>query len=129
MGTGRRSPVFYHSEHKQIPWLREIEPEPIVEIHPKTAKQQGIQQGDWVFVENWLGKVKVKAHLTPIVHPKMVMVDHAWWYPERNGAEPEFYGLWEVNVNQLIPSDHVGKSGHGSPLKNMLCKIYKAGEE
>ncbi len=129
MGTGRRSPVFFHSEHKQIPWLREIEPEPIVEIHPKTAKQQGIQQGDWVFVENWLGKVKVKAHLTPIVHPKMVMVDHAWWYPERNGAEPEFYGLWEVNVNQLIPSDHVGKSGHGSPLKNMLCKIYKAGEE
>jgi sulfite dehydrogenase (quinone) subunit SoeA len=22
MMTGRRSPVFFHSEHRQIPWLR-----------------------------------------------------------------------------------------------------------
>lgn len=125
LGTGRRSPVYFHSEHKQIPWLREIEPDPIVEIHPKTAKHYGIKNGEWVWVENWLGKIKVKAYVTPIVHPRMVMADHAWWYPERPGAEPSLFGVWEVNVNQLIPMNHVGKSGHGSPLKCMLCKIYK----
>jgi len=31
MMTGRRSPVLFHSEHRQIPWLREIDPDPIVE--------------------------------------------------------------------------------------------------
>ena len=34
MITGPRSPVYYHSEHRMIPWLREKDPIPYVEIHP-----------------------------------------------------------------------------------------------
>ena len=48
MVTGRRSPVFFHSEHRKIPWLRECDPDPIVEIHPQTAKEVGIDDGEWV---------------------------------------------------------------------------------
>ena len=42
--TGRRSPVFFHSEHRMIPWLRELDPDPIVEINPQTAKDLDISQ-------------------------------------------------------------------------------------
>ena len=124
--TGRRSSVYFHSEHRMIPWLREVEPDPLIEIHPETAKQLDIKDGDSVWVENWLGKCKRRVKVTPVVHPKIVMVTHGWWFPEKPGPEPSLFGVWEVNINQLIPMGYTGKSGHGCPLKNMLCKVYKA---
>jgi anaerobic selenocysteine-containing dehydrogenase len=127
--TGRRSSAFFHSEHRQIPWLREIEPDPVIEIHPETAHDLGIGEGDMVWVENWLGKCKRKAKVTPVIHPKVVMVTHGWWLPEKPGPEPSLFGVWEVNVNQLIPMSHTGKSGYGCPLKSILCRVRKMGDD
>jgi anaerobic selenocysteine-containing dehydrogenase len=128
--TGRRNGVYFHSEHRQIPWLREIEPDPTVQIHPSTAKQFGIQDGDWVWIEGVRGKVKRKAELTPILHPKTVQALHGWWYPEKDGTAPYLNGIWELNVNQLIPMGCQSSSGFGGvPTKTMLCKIYKVNEQ
>jgi anaerobic selenocysteine-containing dehydrogenase len=127
--TGRRSTAFFHSEHRMIPWLREIEPDALIEINPQTAQQFDIKDGDAVWVENWFGKCKRKAKLTPLVHPDIVMVTHGWWFPEKPGPEPSLFGVWEVNVNNLFPMSYVGESGHGCPLKSILCKVYKAGGE
>ena len=80
--TGRRNAVFFHSEHRQIPWLREIDPDPTVELNPETAKKLGIQAGDWVWIEGVRGKVKRKAKLTPTLHPGMAHALHGWWLPE-----------------------------------------------
>ena len=48
LSTGRRSPVFFLSEHRNIPWLREIDPDPVLEIHPDTAASLNISNGEWV---------------------------------------------------------------------------------
>ncbi len=124
--TGRRMNQFFHSEHRQIPWLREQNKEPVMEIHPDTAEKYGIRAGEMVCIENWLGKITVKALFTPVIHPKVVMAEHGWWFPEKEGAEPSLFGIWDVNVNQLIPMSHEGKAGLGAPIKSMLCKVYKA---
>jgi anaerobic selenocysteine-containing dehydrogenase len=127
--TGRRSGVLYHSEHRQIPWLREIEPEATVEIHPETAAELSIEDGDWVWIEGVRGKVKRKARLTPLVHPRTVHALHGWWYPEKEGKAPYLYGIWEVNVNQLVPMGCQSKSGFGGvPLKTMLCRLIKVND-
>ncbi len=124
--TGRRMGAYYHSEHRQIPWLREQHKEPLMEIHPDTAEKYGVVHGEKVCIENWLGKITVKALVTPVIHPDVVMAEHGWWFPEQEGKEPELFGIWDVNVNQLIPMSHEGKGGLGSPIKSMLCKVYKA---
>ncbi len=125
LSTGRRSFAFFNAEHRMIPWLRQIDPDPTVEINPKTARSLGISNGEWVWVENWLGKQKFKAKVTPIVPPEMVMAAHGWWFPEEDGAEPSLFGVWKSNINQLIPMGCQGKDGLGAPLKNLLCKVYK----
>jgi anaerobic selenocysteine-containing dehydrogenase len=107
---------------------RELDPDPLVEIHPDKAKELGIDQGEWVWVENWLGKQKFKAKVTIVVPPNMVMVPHGWWFPEKKGAEPFLFGVWESNINLLIPMNNQGKDGLGSPLKNLLCKVYRVSE-
>jgi anaerobic selenocysteine-containing dehydrogenase len=129
LSTGRRSPVYFHTEHRNIPWLREIDPDPIIEIHPDTAAEHGISEGDWVGVENWMGKCRMKAKVTPIVPKWMVMAAHGWWFPEEEPAEPSLYGVWKSNISQLIPMGYQGKDGLGAPMKHLLCKIYRVGAE
>jgi anaerobic selenocysteine-containing dehydrogenase len=125
LSTGRRSPAFFHSEHRMIPWLREIDPDPVVEIHPDTANDCGIGTGEWVWIENWMGRAKFKAKVTRVVPRWMVMAVHGWWFPERKGEEPSLYGTWESNINLLLPMGAQGKDGLGAPIKHSMCKIYK----
>lgn len=125
LSTSRRSPVYFLSEHRNIPWLREADPDPVLEIHPDTAKSMGVGQGEWVWVENWMGRCKLKAKVSPIVPRWMVMAAHGWWFPEKPGEEPSLYGMWESNINQLMLMGYNGKDGLGTITKHLLCKVYK----
>jgi len=125
LSTGRRSPAFFHSEHRNIPWLRDIDPDPVLEIHPKTAREHGIGNGEWLWVENWMGRARFKAKLTLVVPTWMVMAPHGWWFPEKDAAEPCLFGAWESNINQLLPMNHQGKDGMGAPIKHSMCRIRK----
>jgi anaerobic selenocysteine-containing dehydrogenase len=79
MITGARSQLYFHSEHRMIPWLREKQPDPCVEIHPDTAAKYGIYDGEWIHIVNDLGKVKRKARLTLTVRPNQIQTQHGWW--------------------------------------------------
>jgi len=125
LSTGRRSAVYFHAEHRNIPWLRALDPDPVVEIHPDTARELDISDGEWVWIENWLGRCKFKARVTLVVPPWMVMTAHGWWFPEEPGPEPSLFGVWKSNINQLIPMGYQGQDGLGAPIKHMLCKVYK----
>jgi len=123
--TGARSWGFFHSEHRQIPQLRELHPDPEVEMHPDVAARLGIVNGEWVWIENNHGRCKQKARLVYTIDPRVVSAKHGWWFPEKAGPEPSLFGVWESNVNQLMPSGHHGPSGMGAPYKSLMCKIYK----
>lgn len=126
--TGARPWAFFHSEQRQVKRLRKIKPDPQIEIHPQTAENLGIKNGDWVWIENDFGKCKQRAKITPIVDPRVVAADHGWWFPEKEAAEPSLYGVFESNINKLMPW-LCGRSGFGSNCKSLLCKIYKVKEE
>ena len=126
--TGARKFTSFHSEHRQISTLREIDPYPELEIHPDTAAKLGIINGDWIMMQNMFGKAKAKAKLSPVIHPKVVHATHGWWYPEKPGEEPSLFGVWESNINTLIPHKHIGKLGFGCPAKQMICKVYRIEE-
>ena len=113
MVTGRRSSVYFHAEHRNIPWLRECEPHPTVEIHPRVAGELGIDEGEWVYLENDRGRIRRKAKITPTVHPKVVSVPHGWWLPETEGKEPNLFGIWDLNCNLLVPIGPGASSGYG----------------
>jgi len=123
--TGARSPVFFHSEHRMIPWLREIHPDPIVEIHPDTARKHGISNGDWVFIESPRGRIKQRAKLTAGINPMVVAAEHGWWFPEIKSPD---HGWQESNVNLLTDNNPEGYDvAMGSTnLRVLLCKIYPA---
>jgi anaerobic selenocysteine-containing dehydrogenase len=123
--TGARKTTSFHSEHRQLAVMREIDPDPVLEIYPDTAKALNIKENDWVLIENMFGKAKLRAHLTVCIHPKVVHATHGWWFPESDGEAPNLFGVWESNVNNLVPHKHIGTLGFGCPAKQMICKATR----
>ncbi|MFH0726764.1 MAG: molybdopterin-dependent oxidoreductase [Pseudomonadota bacterium] len=129
MITGARSSVFFHSEHRMIPWLREKNPEPYVEVHPDTAKAYGVYDGEWIYLKNDMGQVKRKVRLSLRVHPKMIHTLHGWWMPERKGSEPDLFGVWDYQINQIVPGPQHSDSGFGGgQYKTTLVTLTKIAE-
>ena len=121
--TGARVPGLFHSEGRQIPWLRGLHPEPVVEIHPETAKKEGIEEGDWVVIESPRGKVRQRAKLFSGMDPRVVAAQHAWWFPER---EELGMGWDESNVNILTSNayEDCDPAMGATSVRVLLCKIY-----
>jgi anaerobic selenocysteine-containing dehydrogenase len=126
MITGARSQLYFHSEHRMIPWLREKLRDPTVEIHPDTAKRYNIDQGEWIYLENDMGRVKRKAMITRKVRPHHVHTMHGWWLPELQGPEPNLFGLQDYQINNIIPGPQCSKSGFGGgQYRTTLCTLRK----
>lgn len=122
--TGARRFTSFHSENRQISRLRQIHRWPTALVNPVTAKEHGIEDGAWILVENQLGRVKMKAQVSPTVKEDVVACDHGWWLPE---ADPEdLFEVFEYNVNNLIPHEENGPLGFGTHYKSMPCRISVA---
>jgi len=73
------SDVYTQGWLRNVPYLREIRPDPWLHINPETAKTRGIENGDWVIVESPHGWIKVKALYSSGIRPDVVMSLHGWW--------------------------------------------------
>ncbi|MBQ9980372.1 MAG: molybdopterin-dependent oxidoreductase, partial [Oscillospiraceae bacterium] len=96
--TGGRSHGYFLTEGRQVPRLRKMSPYPRVELHPDTAAELGIKDGDWVWIENSRGRITQKALVTDGIDRRVVNCQHGWWYPEQGTPD---HGWQESNVNML----------------------------
>jgi anaerobic selenocysteine-containing dehydrogenase len=126
--TGRRIPVYFHSEHRQLPWCRELWPAPRIEINPEDAKELGIEQGDWVWIENDNGTIRQTADLYYGIKKGVVNLEHQWWFPELDQADKGFKlsGCNCLVTTGLGYQDPISGSSY---LRAYPVKIYKATSE
>ena len=123
--TTSRIPAFFHSENREIPILREVFPEPVMEIHCHTAAQLGIADNDWVYIQTKRGRIKQKAYLTENIDPRVVMVSYGWWFPEE-GVET-LHGFRRANINVLVGNDPPYDPFVGAiQTRGIVCKVYPA---
>ena len=123
--TGHRHIAFYHSENRQIEKLRKLCPEPIIEIHLIRAKELGIENGDWLWIEapGMDHKVKLKAKVTANIHPDVVAAQHGWWFPEESAPE---HGIFKSNINFILDDAVACDPICGAiPIRGTLCRLYK----
>ena len=126
MTTGRRIPVYFHSEHRQLPWCREQWPVPRMEINPEDAAELGIEQGDWCWIENDNAKIRQVADLSYGVKRGVINCEHAWWFPELKQADK---GFQLCGVNCLNYKDAQDPICGSSQLRAYAVKVYKATPE
>jgi anaerobic selenocysteine-containing dehydrogenase len=111
--TGRKEAIYRHTELRNIPILREIIPDLLVFINPKTAGKLGIEQGDPVIVESLRGSINAKAYLTEGIDPRVLLAPCQW--PGKN------------NSNILAHDDDPAPAIGSAQLRCQLCKVRKIG--
>jgi anaerobic selenocysteine-containing dehydrogenase len=108
--TGSREPMYTHSRHRNNPRLRELQPDPKVDINPKDAEARGIKQGEDTVVETPAGSITVKANVTNLAQPGVVHVYHGWV---------------QADVNTILARTLDPISGFPA-FKSQLCQVRKA---
>jgi anaerobic selenocysteine-containing dehydrogenase len=127
LSTGGRLPYYFHSQYRQVPWLRERQPDPVVQIHPEAAAELGIKEGEWVWVETPRGRIRQVAQLFSGMDPRVVMAQASWWYPEEPGPD---HGVWKSNANVLTSNNLAFDPAMGSAtFRALLCRVHKVEAE
>ncbi len=127
--TGGKFMPMFHSEWRQ--WgigTREKHPDPLMDIHPETARELGISDGDWAYIETRRGRIKQKARLNPGILRNVINAEHGWWFPEQPAKEPSLGGVWECN-SQVLTLDDIDSCdplAGGWCNRALLCKVYRA---
>ncbi len=115
--------AFSHSRFPIFPWARQMHPDPEAEIHPDTAKQRGISEGDWIWIETPKGRCKQRAKITDKINPEVVNPTIGWWFPE---MPPPEHGCFEANVNAILSYDAPHDPIIGVPtIRGVLCEVSK----
>jgi len=100
------SKVYNASWLRNVPYLREVLPYPTLQIHPETAKERDIEDGDWVIVESPHGRIRLKAEYFPGIRKDTVMALHGWWQGCDELGFSDFPQLDDgANVNLLYSVD------------------------
>ncbi|MFO1305995.1 MAG: molybdopterin oxidoreductase family protein [Burkholderiales bacterium] len=108
----QRPMAMYHAWDSQNAWLRQIHAHNYLFVNPRTASEQGIADGAWMWVESQWGRVRCMARYSEAVEPSTVWTWNAigkapgaWRLgPGANEAERGFI------LNHLI-SDELPASG------------------
>jgi anaerobic selenocysteine-containing dehydrogenase len=94
-----------------------------VEINPETAREIGVSEGDWIWVESPIGKVKGRVKIYPGTHPDMVNIPLGLGHT----ALGRFTKNRGINPNGILVKDFDLMSGVPAKLGTRV-KIYKAGD-
>jgi len=109
--TGPRTVAYLHSEFRNLPSLRRLVPEPLIEINPKIAASLGIASGNLVEVESPRGSIELKAKVTGDIHPGVVCIQHGWN---------------EANANLLTDDEARDPVSGFLSFKSMMGRVTKA---
>jgi anaerobic selenocysteine-containing dehydrogenase len=94
-----------------------------VDVNPDDAKLYGVEDGQWVWLENYQGRAQRKVHITKAVPQGLISADHGWWLPEDKNSQ-DYGAATRININRLL-ENKCGKSGFGTNFKSTVCKMYK----
>ena len=123
-GTDPRHPLamispparnFLNSSFVNVKSLRDIEGEPLLEMHAEDAASRGIESGQVVRVFNDRGEHHCKVQISKRARPGVVNGLGIWWRK---------LGLDGTNVNQLT-SQRLTDMGHGPVFYDCLVEVEK----
>ena len=129
--NGARRIEYMHSDWRHVSLIRKRYPYPVVEVHPKTCLDLGIEEGQWVWIETRHGRLMQKCRVFDGIDPRVVHADFDWWYPEMPEGEPSLSGVFISNINVAMEDqDDVCGSEMGTwSLRFNLCRITAVRED
>jgi anaerobic selenocysteine-containing dehydrogenase len=123
--SGAKVVAYCHSQHRNIPSLRKLVPDPLIEMAPADAAARGIAQGDWVRVRTAKGTAVARASLVAGLAPGTVFGQHGWWV---EGAADSPYGpghALAASINAAIDTSMADPVSGSIPLRRSPCEVER----
>jgi anaerobic selenocysteine-containing dehydrogenase len=116
---------YCHSQHRHVPSLRRRSPDPEVSLHPDTARDRGISEGDWVEIRTQSGRVRMRARLDASLDPRVVSAQYGWWQGNEGLGLPAFDALADsgANYNRLVADEAADPISGSTGLRSSLCEV------
>jgi anaerobic selenocysteine-containing dehydrogenase len=109
--TGARMVEYTNYQMKNIPQIRQLAPEPEVDIHPDTAAALGVADHEMIRLETRNGQILSRINITEDIGPGVVSIPHGWG------------GKSNANIlTEMKPADPI--TGYPE-LKILACRISK----
>ncbi len=112
--TGAKLTPYVHSQLRQIPALYRKMPNNLLEIHPETAANLDIDQGELVRIETMRAEVNCKVSITDSIRQNVVQM---------------YFGFAEANANYLTSMDSLDPITGSAPMRSNLCKVVKINQD
>lgn len=127
--TSFRTINYIGPQYRNIPSLRARQPEPFMELNPKAAEAAGIADGNWAFLENNSGKVKLRVRINASLHPAVVCAPYGWWQGCKELDLPGYdpLGPTGANVNLLISEENIDPISASVPHRSSMCRVTAIG--
>ena len=116
IGVNRRSPYYVHYNFRNLPSLRQLEPEPLCRLHPSDAKTRLIADGAWVKISSLRGEIRMKAHITEETRPGVAWIDGGWGNP---------WDHEEANFNVLADNQQLDPIAQCASIASFLCEVAR----
>ena len=114
--NGIKSVLYSHTQFRTLSLLRDILPEPWVELHPEKAAELGIAESDRVLITSPRGHVRLKAKISAGVStPNVVFSTYGWGQAYVGGPV----------TNYLSPGDPRDPISGSTGSHAFLCRIEK----
>ncbi len=125
--TSVKTPLYCHSQHRNLPHVRRALPDPVVEMSPATAASCGIGDGDWVAVVTPVGRVRARARLAARLADGVVGAQHGWWQACAALDLPGYDALSAdgANINLVIGNESFDPVSGAVPHRSYPCNIER----
>lgn len=114
---------FCHSQFRGLHSLREKMPDPLIELHPDTAKLRHIEELDWVVIRTPHGAIRARAKFNMSLEKDVVCAQFGWPDQRDSGTAAES-ASW--NFSKLISNEFYDPISGSFPLRTGACQLEKA---
>ncbi|MBI5444637.1 MAG: molybdopterin-dependent oxidoreductase [Deltaproteobacteria bacterium] len=122
--TNAKEDVYMLTGYKHVASLRSMKPEPMVEMHPDTARRLNLNEGEKVRIATGKGGITQRLALDDTLDPRTVVTSFGWWFPEDRSP---LSGWDRSNINVLTRSEPPYDPGVGTvDLRGIPCRICRA---
>ena len=94
-------------------------------MHPQTAAERGIGEGDWVEIRTKSGRARMRAKFDPGLDRRVVSGQYGWWQGNEELGLEAFDSLADAgaNYNRLISDEHADPISGSIGLRSSVCEI------
>jgi anaerobic selenocysteine-containing dehydrogenase len=121
--TSAKWTYFCHSQFRNLSSLRDKMPDPLIEVHPDTARVRDIDELDWVIIRSHQGAIRARAKFNRALEKDVICAQYGWSDHPDNAADAEGISL---NFSKLISNEFYDPVSGSYPLRAYACQLERA---